>query len=262
MGLATSRTSTCTVTFPTGVSLVLWLTEWLSAPVILALLANGIAYLRHQTRWVSSRVEPTLSQLNRRCQGWLTEFRQTWPRSARETPPIEPAARLAPETRDQPGSPRTPIRRSPQARLTAARRTILRVTEARLAAARRAAAYLAQVVASTQAPAAAIGPEEPASPELARPRVPGAITILTRTENPPPEVVTALRRYQREITAHVAPRPGPLSLRDTEGPSPALRETPASPDPISPREGPVLRPRPLRRPPKGCCASIRSKSLG
>ena len=242
--------------------MVLWLTEWLSAPVILALLANGVANLRHQAHWVSSRVEPTLSQLNQRCQGWLAEIRQTWPRPVRGTPTIEPAARQAPETRDQPGSPRTPLRRSPQARLTAARRTILRVTEARLAAARRAAAYLAQVVATTQAPAAVIGPAEQASPELARPRVPGAITILTRTENPPQEVVTALRRYQREVTAHVAPRPRPLSLRDTEGPSPVQHETPTTLDPISPREGPVLRPRPLRRPPKGCCASIRSKSLG
>ena len=211
MGLTISRTSTCSVTFPTDVSLVLRVTEWLSAPLVLALLANGAQALRYQLPRLGETILSLLPPrwANLPCliperQGRLSRVLLPWrdpsaagpdseegPEETSEPAPRSPSGEALSET--PPASPtRVPPlgnrRRPTAARPESARIGLVHGAHSRAIKARLAASYGAE----TPVLPAAAGSSEPLSGASAS-KPPGAIVLLANDDKPAPELVAALR---------------------------------------------------------------------
>ena len=285
MGLTISRTSTCSVTFPADVSLILRITEWLSAPVALALLINGAQALRYQLPWLGEAILPllpprwaNLPRLLLERQSLLSRVLLTWrdPQAAGPNSGEGPGETSEPAPRSPSGeapsgaAPATPTpvpslgnrRRPHPVRLAPARTGPTHGVHSRAIKARLAATYGAEAHGSRTT----AGPQVPlnrASASVA----PGAIVLLANDDKPSPELVAALRGFQlgdhESAEAPLDPSPQgsggyPATLHRSYR-VPGVVVQASSPD-ASP--GPALRPRPLRRPPKGCCVSSRSQPLG
>ena len=151
MGLNVSRTSTCSVTLPPSLSLVVSVAEWITAPGLLILALIGLVTVVQTISSSLSRRPFRLTGLRRPSWNWHTRIASSWPRFL---PPYSVR------------SPRRVADQSPSRRI-------------------------AQLGGSPRARLAA----------AVTPTPPGAYAILAPAENPPPRLVTALRRYQAGLRA-------------------------------------------------------------